>query len=108
MADFIKADIGKLESFITESGEAIKEFAAIRTEFERINNTLLANWDGVGKASYKSVSEHILEKVGGIQEVLKTINDTIVNDLVEQYHSVDKELGESNRKAGEKEEGSSQ
>ena len=95
MSEFIKADIGKLEGFLTGSEEAIKEFAAIRTEFERINSTLLANWDGVGRASYKSVSDHILEKVGGIQEVLNTINDTIVRDLVDQY----------NRKAGEPEEG---
>ncbi len=105
MEDFIRADIGKLESFLTGSEEAIKEFADIRTEFDRINSTLLANWDGIGSSSYKSVSDHILEKVGGIQEVLNTINDTIIRDLVEQYHSIDTELGESNRKAGEPEEG---
>ena len=105
MSDFIKADIGKLESFLTGSDEAIKEFAAIREEFERINRTLLANWDGVGRASYKSVSDHILEKVGGIQEVLSTINDTIVRDLVDQYNAIDRDLGDSNRKAGEPEEG---
>lgn len=105
MSEFIKADIGKLEGFLTSSEEAIKEFAAIRTEFERINSTLLANWDGVGRASYKSVSDHILEKVGGIQEVLNTINDTIVRDLVDQYNAIDRDLGESNRKAGEPEEG---
>ena len=37
MADFIRADIGKLEGFLKDSAEAIKEFAAIRTEFDRIN-----------------------------------------------------------------------
>jgi len=105
MTDFIRADIGKLESFMKESNEAIKEFADIRTEFARINNTLLKNWDGVGKVSYKSVSDNILDKVTGIQEVLTTINDTIVNDLVAQYNQIDQELGETNRKAGEPEEG---
>ena len=78
MSDFVKADIGKLEGFVSQSEEAIKEFGDIRTEFERINSTLLDNWDGLGKASYKSVSDHILEKVGGIQDVLNTINDTVV------------------------------
>ena len=39
MADFIKADIGKLESFVTQSQEAITEFSAIRDEFDRINFT---------------------------------------------------------------------
>lgn len=107
MSDFVKADIGKLENFLTGSEEVIKEFADIRAEFERINSTLLANWDGMGSASYKSVSDHILEKVGGVQEVLNTINDTIVRDLVNQYNAIDKDLGESNRKAGEPEEGES-
>lgn len=105
MSDFIRADIGKLESFMTESNEAIKEFADIRTEFARINTTLLKNWDGSGKAAYKSVSDSILDKVTGIQEVLTTINDTVVKDLVAQYNQIDQELGDANRKAGEPEEG---
>ena len=105
MSDFVKADIGKLEGFVSQSEEAIKEFGDIRTEFERINSTLLDNWDGLGKASYKSVSDHILEKVGGIQDVLNTINDTVVKDLSDQYNAIDKELGDYNRNAGEPEEG---
>ena len=51
MADFIRADIGKLEGFLKDSAEAIKEFAAIRTEFDRINRTLLSNWEGSGRSS---------------------------------------------------------
>ena len=82
MADFVKADIGKLESFITDSEDAIKEFGDIKDEFDRINKDLLANWKGSGSSSYKQVSDHILEKVGGIQDVLNTINDCVVKDLV--------------------------
>lgn len=106
MAEFIRADIGKLESFITESEEAIREFSAIRTEFDRINRDLLANWDGLGKSAYSRVSGHITEKIGGIQDILNTINDTIVKDLVSQYNEIDKSLGEYNRTAGDKKEGS--
>lgn len=105
MAEFVRADIGKLESFVFDSEAAIKEFGDIRTTFEDINKTLLDNWDGVGRSSYKSVSDHILEKVGGIQDVLNTINDTIVKDLISQYNAIDKDLAEQNRKAGEPEEG---
>lgn len=105
MADFVEADIGKLESFITESEEAIKEFGDIKAEFERINKDLLLNWKGSGSSSYKNVSDHILEKVGGIQDVLKTINDNVVKDLVAQYNEIDKELGEYNKTAGDPEEG---
>lgn len=104
MAEFIKADIGKLEGFIQDSEEAIREFTAIRKEFERINNTLLANWEGYGRASYKQEAEHITEKIGGIQDILNTINDTVVKDLVEQYKTIDRELAEYNRTAGEPEE----
>ncbi len=103
MAKFVRADIGKLEGFVTGSEEAIKEFAAIRKEFDRINNTLLENWKGSGRASYRKVAENITEKIGGIKDVLETINDTVVKDLIAQYHSVDKELAEFNRTAGEPE-----
>ncbi len=104
MSEFVRADIGKLESFITESEEAITEFSNIRNEFDRINSTLLANWEGSGKSAYKQVSDHITEKVGGIKDILDTINDTVVKDIVEQYKSVDSELGEYNRHAGDPEE----
>lgn len=107
MADFIRADIGKLESFLTGSEEAIREFAAIRTEFERINNALISSWDGDGKSAYKKVAENITEKIGGVQDVLNTINDTVVRDLVDQYNAIDRDLGEYNRTAGQ-EEGATQ
>lgn len=108
MADFIRADIGKLEGFLKDSAEAIKEFAAIRTEFDRINRTLLSNWEGSGRSSYKEEAYHITEKIGGIEEILNTINDTVVKDLVDQYKAIDKDLGEYNRTAGESEEGAAQ
>lgn len=104
MSEFVRADIGKLENFITESEEAITEFSNIRNEFDRINSTLLANWEGSGESAYKQVSDHITEKVGGIKDILDTINDTVVKDIVEQYKSVDSELGEYNRHAGDPEE----
>lgn len=103
MSGFVRADIGKFESFITESEEAITEFSNIRNEFDRINSTLLANWEGSGKSAYKQVADHITEKVGGIKDILDTINDTVVKDVVKHYKSVDSELGEYNRHAGDSE-----
>lgn len=105
MSEFVKADVGKLESFITESEEAIREFSAIRTEFDRINRDLLSKWEGGGRDSYARVARHITEKIGGIQDILNTINDTVVKDLVSQYQEIDKNLGEYNKTAGEKKEG---
>jgi uncharacterized protein YukE len=97
MSEFVRADIGKLESFVTESEEAITEFANIREEFERINNTLLGKWEGSGRSAYKKVADNITEKIGGISDVLNTINDTIVKDIIEKYNTVDKDLAEYNR-----------
>lgn len=101
---FIRADIGKLESFVSESAEAIREFGAIRDEYDRINRTLLSQWEGSGKNAYKEIADHITEKIGSIKDILDVINDKVLKDVIEQYHSVDKELAEYNRHAGDPEE----
>ena len=103
MSEFIRADITRLEGFVTQSEEAIQEFADIRNEFDEINKTLLNNWKGSGKNAYEDLSSDILEKVGGISDVLNTINDTILKDIIDKYNSVDRELAEYNRTAGNKE-----
>ena len=105
MAEFVKADITKLESLIKESEEAIQEFADIRNEFDRINRTLLGKWEGAGKVAYQNMTDHITEKIGGIKDILDTINNTILKDLVAQYKVIDSELAEYNRTAGEDEKG---
>ena len=101
---FVRADIGKLESFVSESAEAIREFGAIRNEFDRINKTLLSQWEGSGKNAYKEISDHITEKIGSIKDILDVINDKVIKDVIEQYHSIDKELAEYNRHAGDPDE----
>lgn len=103
---FVRADIGKLEIFVSESAEAIREFAAIRDEYDRINRTLLSQWEGSGKNAYKEIADHITEKIGSIKDILDVINDKVLKDVIEQYHSVDKELAEYNRHAGDPEDDS--
>lgn len=103
MSEFVRADLRKFETFLSESEEAIKEFSDIRDEFDRINDTLLDNWDGAGKAAYKKVADHITEKVGGIKDVLDTINNLVVKDIIDQYNTIDNDLAEYNRTAGDSE-----
>ena len=105
VVDFVRADIGSLESFVSESEEAIREFGEIKKEFRRINDTLLRQWDGSGKAAYKQVSDHITEKIADIETILTTINDNVLKDIIAEYKKVDKELGDYNRHAGESEKG---
>lgn len=101
---FVRADIGKLESFVSESAEAIREFGSIRDEFDRINKTLLSQWEGNGGNAYNEIAAHITEKIGSIKDILDVINDKVIKDVIEQYHSVDKELAEYNRHAGDSDE----
>ena len=102
---FVKADIVKLERFVTQSQEAINEFNNIRNEFDRINNVLLSQWEGKGKESYQQVARHITENIGGIKDILDTINNNVLQDIIDQYNKVDDELGEYNRNAGNQKKG---
>ena len=101
---FVRADIGKLESFVSQSEEAIREFAEIRNEYDRINRTLLSQWEGSGKAAYKEIADHITEKIGNIKDILDIINNNVINDVINEYNKLDKDLGEYNRHAGDEEE----
>lgn len=99
MADaaFVSADIEKLANFEKDSAEAITEFKAIKKEFERINSTLLNNWKGEGADAYKNETDHILENIGGIEDILTGINEGVVKDIKDNYISLDEQLGEFNR-----------
>lgn len=103
MSGFVKADLTKVESFVEGSKKAIKEFSDIRDEFDRINNTLLSEWEGEGKVKFAQVAYHITEKVGDIQGTINEINDNVVNDLINQYNDIDKNLADYNNNAGKKE-----
>lgn len=101
MAEFSRGDIAKFQEFIRYRSEAKKEFSAIKAEFERINTTLLKEWDGHGAAAYYGLSKHITEKVGGISDTLDIIVDELLTDLAGSYEEMDKALDEYNRKAME-------
>lgn len=95
--DFVSADIEKLVQFEKDSADAIKEFNAIKTEFNNINSTLLKSWSGEGADAYKIETDHILEKIGGIEDILTGINEGAVKDVKDTYIYLDEQLGEFNR-----------
>lgn len=99
MADggFVSADIGKISKFESDSQEAIKEFDAIKKEFENINSTLLTKWKGMGADAYKQETDRIFEKIGGIKDVLDGINNGVVKDIKDSYLKLDSELNEFNK-----------
>lgn len=99
MADaaFVSADIEKLVQFEKDSAEAIKEFNAIKTEFESINSDLLKKWKGEGSEAYKYETDHILENIGGLEDILKSINESVIKDIKDNYMQLDEQLGEFNK-----------
>jgi len=94
---FVSADIEKLVRFESRSRNAIDEFSAIKKKFNDINKTLLDNWKGDGKEAYQQVSDHILENIGGIKDILDSINECVVKDTKDAYLNLDEELGDFNK-----------
>lgn len=98
MADaFVSADISALAKFMSDSEDAIREFDAIKDQFDAINATLLKKWKGAGANAYKQETDHILENIGGIKDVLDSINNGAVKTIRDEYSKLDEQLGEFNR-----------
>ncbi|MBQ1770356.1 MAG: WXG100 family type VII secretion target [Clostridia bacterium] len=97
MSAFVKADIEAIESFETISAEAIQEFADIQQKFRDINSDLLNTWEGDGADAYKKETDHILENIGGIKDVLDSINSSVIKDIKDNYNKLDEDLAEFNR-----------
>ena len=97
MSAFVKADIEAIESFETISAEAIQEFADIQQKFRDINSDLLNTGEGDGADAYKKETDHILENIGGIKDVLDSINSSVIKDIKDNYNKLDEDLAEFNR-----------
>ncbi len=100
---FVYADITKIANFIEKSDEISQEFSDIKKEFKRINEELLKVWKGEGADAYKYETDHILEKIGSIDDVLDALNTSVFADIRDNYSSVDDELGDYNRNPYEEE-----
>ena len=96
MAEFISADISKIAKFEQDSAEAIAEFDDIKETFSQINSTLLSKWKGEGANIYKDEMDHIFENIGGIKDVLDSINNSAVKDIKDNYLQLDNQLAEFN------------
>lgn len=94
---FVSADISAIAKFMSDSAEVIKEFDSIKNDFNTINDNLLKKWKGDGAEAYKYKTDHILENIGGIKDVLDGINNGAVKSIKDEYSKLDDELGEFNR-----------
>lgn len=94
---YVSADITAIARFMEQSPEVIKEFDAIKEKFNSINGELLKNWKGDGAEAYKYETDHILENIGGIKDILDGINNSAIKSIRDEYSKLDEELGEFNR-----------
>ncbi len=94
---FVSVDTAKIADFERQSEEVISEFAAIKEQFKKINGELLDAWDGSGAGAYKFETDHILEKIGGVESVLNSINESAVKDIRSIYSDLDEQLGAFNK-----------
>lgn len=97
MGNFISADLTIVESFIQQSSEMVTRFNNLKDRYETINETLLGKWEGHGADAYKYETDHILENIGGIGDILKSINEDVLNSILSSYSQIDEELGEFNQ-----------
>ena len=94
---FVSADITAIAKFIDESPDVIKKFDDIKKDFNTINGDLLEKWKGLGADAYKLETDHILENIGGIKDVLDGLNNSAIKSIRDEYSKLDEQLGEYNR-----------
>lgn len=94
---FNSADIAAIARFMDQSPDVIRDFESIKTRFNSINEELLKVWEGDGADAYKYETDHILENIGGIKDVLDGINNSAIKSIRDEYSKLDEELGEFNR-----------
>lgn len=93
---FVLLDTSAIDKAIDMKDDILKGYHDIGEEYDRIVNTLLKNWQGKGAAAFASTAKKVCENINGIDEVLKTMIDTLI-DIKKLYEEVDSKLGEYNR-----------
>lgn len=75
----------------------IKEFNSIIEKFNSINVTLLRAWKGEGADAHRTETNHILENIGGIKDILDNINNGAVKDIKDIHTQLDNDSVEFNK-----------
>ena len=92
----VTIDTGAFVAVMGIRGELLADYDKINNEFDRIRDTLLANWEGKGKDEFQKDATNIKRNIGGICDVLKTMSDTLT-DCLEIITLSDAQAGAANR-----------
>lgn len=91
----IRLDTGSFDNLISKKQDLLKKYEDIFTEYERITTVLLENWKGSGAYSFKKDSDKVRANIVGINDILKTMCDTL-EDCRDIFNQVDKKIGDYN------------
>jgi uncharacterized protein YukE len=73
----------------------INDYNKINSDYNDIVNALLQNWEGRGADAFRSDATKVKTNIGGIQDILKTMCDTLT-DCRAVFAESDKGMGEYN------------
>lgn len=98
MADqeYVLMDTKSFDNVINQREYLIGEYEAINSEYDRIIETLLKNWEGRGASAFSSDARTVKTNIVGIFDILKLMCDTLT-DCKAVFAECDKSLGDYNR-----------
>ncbi len=94
--EYVVLDTRAFDAAIARKQDLIRSYNALNTEYDRIVNTLLANWKGRGATAFQKDAQTVKTNIVGIFDILKTMCDTLT-DCKEIFAECDTALGECNR-----------
>lgn len=95
MAEYEKLDTQAFENFISSRESLISRYNSITTRYKQTVKTLIENWKGKGADAFEEDSEKVIANLGGIQDILITMCDTL-RDCREIFGECDTSLRENN------------
>jgi uncharacterized protein YukE len=100
MSEYKLLDTGVFNVFIDKQGEFVKEYNAIKEEYDSIVSDLTDIWRGRGADAFRSDANTVKSNIVGIGDMLRTMCDMLI-DCRDVFHECDTAVGNSNREAAE-------
>ena len=98
--EFKLLDTGAFNEFIDNQGSYVKEYEAIKKEYDSIVSDLLAFWKGRGADAFSEDAQAVKSNIVGIGDILQTMCDMLI-DCREVFNECDHAVGQNNRNAAD-------
>ena len=88
-------DTRSFEAVMDLRAELIRDYDKINSEYDRIERTLLENWEGRGSNAFRDDSRKVRTNIGGISDILNIMSDVLI-DCREVIRMSDQQAGAVN------------